>query len=88
MENVPEFKDQLAAEGEDTDVLFKFVKKTYGRRCGPQGFCDFVNGVMCQKNLIRCEALPCFFWHENLHICGKPHVAQGRAKGRDRAEIL
>ena len=22
-----EFKDQLAAEGEDTDVLFKFVKK-------------------------------------------------------------
>ena len=22
----PEFKDQLAAEGEDTDVLFKFVK--------------------------------------------------------------
>ena len=22
-------KDQLAAEGEDTDVLFKFVKKVY-----------------------------------------------------------
>ena len=33
----PEFKDQLAAEGE-------FVKKVYGRRDGPQGFCDFVNG--------------------------------------------
>ena len=59
-ECLPEFKDQLAAEGEDTDVLFKFVKKVYGRRDGPQ--------VMCQKNLIRCEALPCFFWHENLHI--------------------
>ena len=45
----PEFKHQLAAEGKETDVLFKFVKKVYGRRDGPQGFCDFVNGVMCQK---------------------------------------
>ena len=69
----PEFNDQLAAEGEDTDVLFKFVKKVYGRRDGPQGFCDFVNGVMCQKNLIRCEALPCFFLHENLHILVEFH---------------
>ena len=69
----PEFKDQLAAEGEDTDVLFKFVKKVYGRRDRPQGFCDFVNGVMCQKNLIRCEALPCFFWHDNLHILVELH---------------
>ena len=63
----------LAAEGKETDVLFKFVKKVYGRRDGPQGFCDFVNGVMCQKNLICCEALPCFFWHENLHILVKLH---------------
>ena len=69
----PEFKDQLAAEGKETDVLFKFVKKVYGRRDGPQGFCDFVNGVMCQKNLIRCEALPYFFWHENLHIFVELH---------------
>ena len=72
-ECLPEFKDQLAAEGEDTDVLFKFVKKVYGRRDGPQGFCHFMNGVMCQKNLIRCEALPCFFWHENLHILVELH---------------
>ena len=48
-------------------------RKVYGRRDGPQGFCDFVNGVMCQKNLIRCEALPCFFWHENLHILIELH---------------
>ena len=75
MKTFGEFKDQLAAEGEDTDVLFKFGKKVYGRRDGPQGFCDFVNGVMCQKNLIRCEAVPFFFWHDGP--CGKPHVAQG-----------
>ena len=31
----PEFKDQLAAK--KTDVLFKFVKKVYGRRDCPQG---------------------------------------------------
>ena len=31
----PKFKDQLVAEGEDTDVLFKFVKKVSGRRDGP-----------------------------------------------------
>ena len=68
-----EFKDQLATEGEDPDVLFKFVKKVYGRRDGPQGFCDFVNGVMSQKNLIRCEAHPCFFSHERLHILVELH---------------
>ena len=74
VENVsPEFEDQLAAESEDTDVLFKFVKKVNGRRDGPQGFCDYVNGVMCQKNLIHCEALPCFFWHDNLHILVEFH---------------
>ena len=28
---------------------------------------------MCQKNLIICEALPCFFWHENLHILVELH---------------
>ena len=28
---------------------------------------------MCQKGLIRCEALPCFFWHENLHILVELH---------------
>ena len=28
---------------------------------------------MCQKNLIRCEALPFFFWHENLHILVELH---------------
>ena len=28
---------------------------------------------MCQKNLISCEALPCFFWHENLHILVELH---------------
>ena len=28
---------------------------------------------MCQQNLIRCEALPCFFWHENLHILVELH---------------
>ena len=68
----PGFKDQLAAEGEDTNVLFKFVKKCTGRPDGPQGFCDFVSGVMCQMNLIRC-ALPCFFWHENLRIFVELH---------------
>ena len=54
-------------------MLFKFVEKVYGRRDGPQGFCDFLNGVMREKNLIRCEALPCFFWHENLHILVELH---------------
>ena len=28
---------------------------------------------MCQKNLIRCEALQCFCWHENLHILVELH---------------
>ena len=32
----PEFKDQLGSDGEDTNVLFKFVKTVYGRRDGPQ----------------------------------------------------
>ena len=49
------------------------LKKKYGRRDGPQGFCDFVNGVMCQKNLICSEAPPCFFWHENLHTLVELH---------------
>ena len=73
MENVHQGSRINWHEGKETDVLFKFVKKVYGRRDGPQGFCDFVNGVMCQKNLIRCEALPCFFWHENLHILVELH---------------
>ena len=65
----PEFKDQLAAEGEDTDVLFKFVKKVYGRRDGPQGFCDSGewSDVPEESHSIGTH-LPCFFRHENLHI--------------------
>ena len=31
----PEFKNQLIAERKKTDVLFKFVKKVYGRRDAP-----------------------------------------------------
>ena len=58
----PDLKDQLAAEGKGMDVGML-----------PKGSAIFVNGVMCQKNLIRCEALPCFFWHENLHILVELH---------------
>ena len=69
----PEFKDQLAAEGKETDVLFQVCQESVRTSGLSPRFCDFVNGGMCQKNLISCEALPCFFWHENLHILVELH---------------
>ena len=50
---------------------------------------------MCQKHLIRCQALPCFFWHENLHVLVELHQDDFHCTapvkslmGRDQAEVL
>ena len=43
------------------------------RNCMDVGMVLKGSAMMCHKNLIRCEALPCFFLHEKLHILVELH---------------
>ena len=56
-ECLEEFLQHRREQGLDDDVVFKFLKKVYGRRDGPLGFFNFVADVLAAEGMGRCEAL-------------------------------
>ena len=79
-----EFLERRRQAGLDTEVLFKFRMKIYGRRDGPSSFCDFCSDVLVNKRgMTRCTALPCFFWHSSLKLALELHQDDFHATGPD-----
>ena len=58
-----ELKQQLAAEGKDSDVVFRNRMKQYGKRDASCAFADWLSEHFGALDFERCLDSPCFFRH-------------------------